>query len=580
MNLTGELHVRTVADTSISRLHIDNNRISADSSYRDYKLTHDLNELSVADNPLSRAFSLDTKLIPRVNISGTNASYCYDGPSFVSPLLEVLSIRRVRPQPTCNRASEQAIPLQVFSACSEIDTSGGGPAADPLLALNHTMCWDRDSKVFFSDRRLTCPSWSTVLTGGTAVLDVDAAFLGFWGCTCPIGYYWGYARNDTTLSDETRQLHQHADMSLGEREALLLRRTCLPCPPELPIRCSALAVVSAPHVVTRSVYPFMPDGARNRSLLPYLESNSLRSCLHPEVCGAGDRYKFNDLDWPKWVALSATGEALSQAFSDVQCREGHDPTTPLCAGCLRGYWLDGFLCQRCFFGAEALVVLALVGGLALLVYAVWRHHRPVDRKAADHYLTLILWFFQVTQTLQVSSQINAAQRDTASATASAGDGADTGPGSGLSRHLSVLSFRPWAMECLYASWTLKVASVALFGLPWVVGVAALVVPRWRRACVLLLDLMYLPVAERAILWFNTMKLPRDQDNVSAPPLPPLLLLRTAHADPKGSADARLAVCAAALAQHGLRRPHDCYGGPNVQCIHRGILPRHLAAGLV
>jgi hypothetical protein len=32
--------------------------------------------------------------------------------------------------------------------------------------------------------------------------------------------------------------------------------------------------------------------------------------------------------------------------------------------------------------------------------------------------------------------------------------------------------------------------------------------------VLLLDLMYLPVAQRAVQWFNTMRLPRVEGDVS------------------------------------------------------------------
>jgi hypothetical protein len=71
------------------------------------------------------------------------------------------------------------------------------------------------------------------------------------------------------------------------------------------------------------------------------------------------------------------------------------------------------------------VVVGALVGLGLLGFAVWRHHHDHDQPlstrsdpesaATFHFLTVILWFFQVAHALQVSQQINAAQRGDSSA---------------------------------------------------------------------------------------------------------------------------------------------------------------------
>jgi hypothetical protein len=161
------------------------------------------------------------------------------------------------------------------------------------------------------------------------------------------------------------------------RERLLQGRRCISCP-DLPVRCSALAVLDPPHVVTRSVYPFMPRGALNRSLLPHLSGDTLLPCLHPAVCGGGGRSPFIGDNWTRWGRVASSGAAFTAEFSQFQCRDGHDPATPLCAGCVDGYWLDGFLCQPCFAGARVLVVLGMLAAVAVLACAVWRHHRAAE----------------------------------------------------------------------------------------------------------------------------------------------------------------------------------------------------------
>ncbi len=324
------------------------------------------------------------------------------------------------------------------------------------------------------------------------MLDVDAAFLGFWGCTCPSGYYWGYASAQALATE--RSTVEGRGLSLGALEAVLEGRQCLPCPADLAVRCSPLAVEAPPHIVTASVYP-LTTGGRPRALLPYLNPGTLLHCLHPAVCGGSPL--FVD-DWVAWAALASTGAAVTADFAEFQCREGHDADTPMCAGCLRGYWQDGFLCRRCFAGAAALVVLGALAGAALLAYAVRRSLRA-GADAAHNYATIVTWFFQVAQTLQVSTQINAAQQ---SGRTDRADG-----GAGVSSYLPALSFRPWALECLVAGWSFAASSAALLALPWAVAAGMAVRPAWRRAGVLVLDLLYLPAAQRAIQWLNQRTLP-------------------------------------------------------------------------
>jgi hypothetical protein len=294
------------------------------------------------------------------------------------------------------------VPRSIFGLCSAaVSRSAGLPTPEldnASRALNGTFCQQSDSRVVFSDTQLTCPSWSTIPTRGVLRLDVDAAFLGFWGCACPPDFYWGYLQS-RDLVQESTALRAVSEMSLGERERVLQARTCLPCPTDLPVRCSPLAVLDPPHVVTHSVYPFAPPALAlaissgndhespaglARSVLPYLimSVDQIRACLHPAVCGGDPTTQFVGDNWTDWAQLASNGAAFSAPFAQFQCRVGHDAATPLCAGCNAGFWLDGFLCRRCFSGAEVLVVLGVLAGLGGLCYVLWRHNRATS-PAAD-----------------------------------------------------------------------------------------------------------------------------------------------------------------------------------------------------
>ncbi len=112
----------------------------------------------------------------------------------------------------------------------------------------------------------------------------------------------------------------------------------------------------------------------------------------------------------------------------------------------------------------------------------------------------------VSQALQLSIQINAAQHDDALA-------AGATDSNSLSDLLPMLSFRPWALECLSRAWDYRASSIVLFALPWAVAAMGLALPSWRRASVFVLDLLFLPVAQRAVQWFNQLSLPYGQVHV-------------------------------------------------------------------
>jgi hypothetical protein len=389
------------------------------------------------------------------------------------------------------------------------------------------MCMRGDQRVIFTDTALTCPAWSTFASEGAAQLDVDAAFLGFWGCFCPPDQYWGYGSLEE-LDAAAQQLAAAA--SLGEQERVLSGRRCLACPTALGVKCSALAVVSPPHVLLRSVYPFL-RGVFERARLPYLPRDRLVACLHPAVCDASTAADYVN-DWAAWSAMTEAARNAS-SFTEFKCRQGHRVDAPLCSLCEPGYWLDGFLCTQCFAGEAALVVVGLLAGAAVLVFVLHKHNKTTTAdathesdegnvngagvvrragvRARHNYAVIVLWFFQVNHALQMSLQVNAAQSQASAAVSSAQGSA------AVATYLGILSFRPWAIQCLVASWSYESASAALFAAPWAVGALAAAVPRWRRSCVLLGDLIYLPVAQRATEWFNRRALPDGQVALAAPP---------------------------------------------------------------
>jgi hypothetical protein len=498
MGLRGPIYSHAALG-SIRRFRVDRNFLMCEPNSSLYSLDTDLAELSISETLLGSCYSLDLHPVPVVKASTTFVTYCYDGALISSPTLSALSLLDARPSPTCNRAKERTALTSTFPVCCDY-CSRPVEAPDAYLrsGLNSTLCRLR-TRVVFPRSNITCPSWSTTPSDGSAQLTVDAAFLSFWGCVCQPGHFLGYVSLDE-LNSETDSLAIDPNMSIGQRETILLRRTCQRCPDGLPISCSPLTTANPPHVMKMSVYPFQPGGgAPLRSRLPYMSRVELVACLHPDVCG-GPSIRVDD--WDRWTP-SGPVDSTPEYGDAFMCREGHDVRSPLCATCVQGYWLDGFLCRRCIQGAEALAVVALLLGLALLAYVVWRHHLA-SSGAHHNYASIVLWYFQVSQALQVSIQINAAQSGDALA------GADS---SSLSDLLPALSFRPWALECLSRAWDYRASSTLLFALPWAVAAVGLALPSWRRASVFALDLLFLPVAQRAVQWFNQLPLPYGQVRV-------------------------------------------------------------------
>jgi hypothetical protein len=71
-------------------------------------------------------------------------------------------------------------------------------------------------------------------------------FLSFSGCTCNVGFYWGYPLDSATMQLSLEAQRMTFDSSLGSNESALSERRCLPCP-SAAIDCSSLATVAAPH---------------------------------------------------------------------------------------------------------------------------------------------------------------------------------------------------------------------------------------------------------------------------------------------------------------------------------------------
>lgn len=471
-----------------------------------YGLIADLNTLHLDNNPLLDAsISLDMSYpFQTVSASNTSLTYCYEGYQLASAGAVSRTLRNVRPATTCNRAAERDASTSLFGLCSNPPAA----AAVQSAALNSTFC-RQPSRVVFGNAAtsLDCPAWSTYQTGGKVVLDVDAAWLRFWGCYCPPGTYWGYPASRLDLA-RAEAYNFSVLASLGEQERVLSARNCEPCPSGLD--CNQLTVPQPPHQAVGSVYPYFAEGepCRKRALLPY--AAALLPCLHPAVCNqpSPDVAALLSLfsgrvgSWESWPEGQKTGVAkVGAAFSEVQCREGHDPASALCGSCVEGYWADGFLCQPCVAGAAVLVSLAAVA--AVVGLALYLKHRVTVHVQSSRFLgqttTIVLWYFQMSGALQLSAQLNRGRSSQAQP-----DSSSVQVPAVLDWLQPLLSFRFWAAECLVGSaWNFKLSSAVLLSLPFILPPMLVFrsdVP--RTAAVLLSDLMFLPVTQRALQWFN------------------------------------------------------------------------------
>jgi hypothetical protein len=446
---------------------------------------------------LGGSVSLDRfMLVPEISISNTGISYCYEGPQLAYAHARKRTIRGVRPAAICNRAVERTAITSVFGLCA-----GNGTAPSPSPAgtrsLNETFCRS-ENRIVFGDAAasLDCPAWSTFQTSTGAnptpvTLDVDPAWLRFWGCICPSATHWGYL----TIEQMRSEPRFSDTFSLGEQETFLSNRSCQRCPPGL--QCNSLAVPTPPHQAIGSVYPYFADGTpcRERAHLPY--AAALLPCLHPAVCnqiGADDAALLDQLAeritaWDVWPTHQGRDlDGLPRSLAEIQCRDGHDPLSPLCGQCLSGYWADGFLCQRCVVGAGVMVALAAVAALCCL--GVYLRHRVSLHVEGGRFqgqtTTIVLWYFQMSAALELSAQLNQVRSSRGAASA-----ASVQLPASIDWLQPILSFRFWAPECLFgAKWDFKMSSAVLFSLPLLVPV--LLVFRSfqpRTAAVLLSDLV-------------------------------------------------------------------------------------------
>jgi hypothetical protein len=266
-------------------------------------------------------------------------------------------------------------------------------------------------------RAQACPAWSSYATRGLAILDADPFFLGFWGCACPEGAFWGYGGpRDAILAALHNEVQAMTpETPFGGNLSVLSRRTCVPCPPF--VACSPLTVPAAPHRLVGSRYPLptaLPDRApRLRMDFVYAP---LLPCLHPAVCNRAPA--LTATSWTEWAQLTEAGVTQLADFGEFLCREGHDASSLLCSRCLNGYWLDGFLCHRCERGYGALVAVALVACTVLLALYISVRARAstADRHATAgasfpaQTVATTLWYLQVSAALALSSQARRASR--------------------------------------------------------------------------------------------------------------------------------------------------------------------------
>ncbi len=555
-------------DARVSALSMAGNALTSRAALSSsaYGITTPFLSLSLANNSGIGA-SMDLGLfaaMAAVDVSFTNIAFCYESLSARSAASTQYGLLGVRPSSFCNRLVERGVVegSASFRPCGAAPPDQRVSPASPAF-LAEVFCRRSEGNVQNASSLLTCPAFSTLRSGGQARFAADSAFLGFAGCACPTGQFWGYAAPDPAALRALLQAEEalNANWWLGRHEVVLSSRTCLPCP--VAAACSPLALQNATHRLQGSRYPWAPAAlrdlalpVRSRALLVYAAS---LPCLHPEVCNREPVDFAGWEDWGAWAAAAQSGATAQPEAAEYQCREGHDPAARQCARCLDGHWADGFLCRRCGPGFAVLVpvlgVAALVAAACFVLYKV-KKAQELDRElaaaaastaaaapAVNNSGSLVFWFLQVSATLRVSAQINAAQRGDAWAERQSFDGAS----GGLSWLELWVTLRPWAAECFWGpSWTFAASSAGLFALPWAVVVllaalrqarrrgwlaaSAEQAARWTPCALVALDMLYLPVSARVFAWFNVQcfSYPGDPQQVIARAAPACCALTRAR----------------------------------------------------
>jgi hypothetical protein len=322
----------------------------------------------------------------------------------------------------------------------------------------------------------------------------------------------GYASDALRLAAREDQ-RMGPESSAGSNETVLRDRACWPCPPD--VVCSSLTVAAAPHLLapSKSIYP-VPY--LQRALLPY---GRTVACLHPLVCNAPPEVPVPQT-WDEMAAYVIAGHDQELGNTQYRCRDLHDVQSFKCSGCQEGAWKEGFLCRKCVASASVLLPLAVALGVVLLGVFLWvrfpAEAGPAPFSAGDdggatsaqslHSVTLLFSFLQISDVIHLSDQINAAR---------SGRG-QTAAQSAMLDWSNVLAqflaFTPSGAECLLGSaWNDTSSTVVVLMLPWLVVAAALVayalrhrarLPWSAAALVYTLDLLYMPVTQRVVTWFN------------------------------------------------------------------------------
>jgi hypothetical protein len=201
----------------LQSLSLANNFISVYPGYIVDGLDGNVPEVDLRGNPLGPRFSIDRPTqdqspMTSLDLSNTDASYCYAGPFLsTSASLRVVRLRGVSSLGDTCRDPIESVPLdsRSFAFCGR-NVSEAAPRS-----LHDVYCMVESKRVFFPTSGLTCPQWSTLASSGLLVLDVDEvierarcppnqrpphatahaqSFLRYTGCQCAQGQYWVRAR--------------------------------------------------------------------------------------------------------------------------------------------------------------------------------------------------------------------------------------------------------------------------------------------------------------------------------------------------------------------------------------------------
>eukprot|EP01006_Ploeotia_vitrea_P000919 TRINITY_DN103894_c0_g1_i1.p1 TRINITY_DN103894_c0_g1~~TRINITY_DN103894_c0_g1_i1.p1 ORF type:complete len:698 (+),score=277.02 TRINITY_DN103894_c0_g1_i1:76-2094(+) len=281
---------------------------------------------------------------------------------------------------------------------------------------------------------LECPQWRTVASN--AFVDASSSFMGFVGCDCPPGTYFGLP---------IESVHVPGDIGdLTDINAVFDPRSCVVCNHDA-MWCDTPAV-QPKHRLRTGRFALLPVAERVRRATrcdqEYVSSdpNPPQSCLvyattlkchNPGVCAPND---------------SSNGS---------RCAIGHDPRSLLCSKCAADYYdLGDGECHACLRGYDVLVPLSVV--LIVVFYVAYLWTRDMQREMGMK-LSIVLGWLQLMQVLNRSMQvIHTSSKTVSTSSVSSSAQSSTGRDGTLVDQAqkllqTIAMFRPWAFECLSSS---------------------------------------------------------------------------------------------------------------------------------